>query len=593
MHLAARRTVRTTGLRRALLLLALVAIFFASARLTANLTWTIGGPPLVGRLPDRSPGAPAQPASCLHDPSHLPSPPPGPDGRPANYLHTCGNRLYDSHGRPVKITGLNWSGMETSDFAPDGLGNRNWQALLDQIAALGYNTIRVPFSDETLAPGSQLTNVNFTLNPDLEGLTGLQMLDRLVAGARARGLKVILDRHQPTANGPTELWYDDQVSQAQWIADWQMLAARYRGDDTVIGVDLANEPHGPATWGTGDPATDWRLAAERAGNAVLAENPYLLIFVEGIGTYQGDRFWWGGNLEGAGPYPVRLQVPNRLVYSPHDYGPQISDQPWFHSPSFPRNLPSAWDQHWGYLAEQQVAPVVLGEFGGWSFGTDAEGQWQRTLLAYLRAHDLGFLVWQLGSSWDTGGILEPDWRTADPEKRQAYRPLLAAPLATGPTGVFGRAPTRFQVLLRPDAGGPSASDVHFSFRIYNDGPDPVPLSDLELRYYFQGGPALVLPTVSVAAGALAGASPRAAIVPTTRGGQGYEVRVDFAPGSGTIAHYRETGTVDVQFSRPGAAAVPVPLDYSAIGTASGPTTFQPWTRVTLYDRGKLAWGRAP
>ena len=40
----------------------------------------------------------------------------------------------------------------------------------------------------------------------------------------------------------------------------------------VIGADLHNEPHSPACWGCGDPNTDWRLAAERAGNAILSVN---------------------------------------------------------------------------------------------------------------------------------------------------------------------------------------------------------------------------------------------------------------------------------------------------------------------------------
>jgi len=60
----------------------------------------------------------------------------------------------------------------------------------------------------------------------------------------------------------------------------------------VIGADLHNEPHGPATWGSGDVATDWRLAAERAGNAILKVNPDWLIIVQGVQEYQGDTYWW-------------------------------------------------------------------------------------------------------------------------------------------------------------------------------------------------------------------------------------------------------------------------------------------------------------
>ena len=81
---------------------------------------------------------------------------------------------------------------------------------------------------------------------------------------------------------------------------WGVLAKRYAKMPQVIGADLKNEPHGSATWGTGGP-TDWKRAAQRAGNAVLAHNPHLLIIVEGIeAPISGGSsiVTGGGNLEG-------------------------------------------------------------------------------------------------------------------------------------------------------------------------------------------------------------------------------------------------------------------------------------------------------
>ncbi|MFM9469909.1 cellulase family glycosylhydrolase, partial [Streptomyces scabiei] len=85
-------------------------------------------------------------------------------------------------------------------------------------------------------------------------------------------------------------------------------------------ADLHNEPHGPACWGCGDASRDWQAAATRAGNAVLAANPHLLIIIEGV-ERQGDggTTWWGGGLKDAGSKPVVLNTPGRVVYSPHDY----------------------------------------------------------------------------------------------------------------------------------------------------------------------------------------------------------------------------------------------------------------------------------
>ncbi|MBJ8192122.1 cellulase family glycosylhydrolase, partial [Bacillus cereus] len=117
----------------------------------------------------------------------------------------------------------------------------------------------------------------------------------------------------------------------------------------------------------GNASTDWRLAAQRAGNAILSVNPNWLILVEGVDhNVQGNnsQYWWGGNLTGVANYPVVLDVPNRVVYSPHDYGPGVSSQPWFNDPAFPSNLPAIWDQTWGYISKQTIAPVRVGEFGG-------------------------------------------------------------------------------------------------------------------------------------------------------------------------------------------------------------------------------------
>ncbi len=154
--------------------------------------------------------------------------------------------------------------------------------MLNQIARTGFNTIRLSFSNQLFDPASKPQGINYQLNPDLKGLSGLTLMDRIVQGAGKIGLKIILDRHDPTADQRPPLWYNDQAPQTRWVQDWVMLAQRYRGDETIIGADLANEPHWPATWGGGNPSTDWRLAAQRAGNAILAVNPDWLIFVEGI-----------------------------------------------------------------------------------------------------------------------------------------------------------------------------------------------------------------------------------------------------------------------------------------------------------------------
>ncbi|MBV8806286.1 MAG: glycoside hydrolase family 5 protein, partial [Sinobacteraceae bacterium] len=369
--------------------------------------------PLGSGSPDQ-PGA-AAPTPDPAEPSATPAAVSA--AAPSGVLSTDGGDIVDAQGRVVHITGVNWFGLETGTFAPHGLWTRGLDDMLDQIVQAGFNTIRLPFSDQLFDPSSVPNGIDFRRNPDLQGLSGLEIMDQVITRAGERGLKVILDRHRPDASAQSPLWYTERVSEQQWIDNWVMLASRYRDNPTVIGADLHNEPHGPATWGDDNPLTDWRAAAERAGNAVLQANPDWLIIVEGIEHQNNDWYWWGGNLALAGQLPVQLSVPNKLVYEAHDYGPGVSGQSWFQTPDFPFDLPNVWYSHWAYLKLTNTAPVLIGEFGGRSMGDDTEGVWQRSLINFLQVNGFDYTYWSWNpNSGDTGGLLEDDWTTLNESK---------------------------------------------------------------------------------------------------------------------------------------------------------------------------------
>jgi len=347
------------------------------------------------------------------------------------YWHTSGNQILDSNNQPVRIAGVNWYGFETPDRIIHGLWAQDYKVILNTIKSNGYNVIRIPYSSEMVETNPKPTNFSVfntgPINTDLQGLTALQILDKIVSFAGSIGLRVILDHHRSEAGSSAEgngLWFTSTFSDSAWINDWVALTNRYLNNTTVIGMDLHNEPHnatsGGACWGCGSTTNDWRLAAQRAGNAVLAVNPHLLIFVEGTDCFNGDCNWWGGNLEGARRFPVRLSRPDKLVYSAHDYGPGVYQQSWFQvsKPSvLTHTLPAIWQKHWAYLQKDGIAPVLLGEFGGRSVGQDREGIWQNTLLGFLNANDIGYTYWAWNAdSGDTGGILRDDWSTLNQSK---------------------------------------------------------------------------------------------------------------------------------------------------------------------------------
>jgi endoglucanase len=386
-------------------------------------------------------------------------------GTGTGYLHTSGNKIVDSTGATVRLTGINWFGMETDNKTFHGLwANRTWQSHLDQMAQLGYNTIRVPFSNDALKSGAQATSINTASNPDLIGLSPLEILDKVINYAGTKGMRIILDRHRPTAAGQSALWYTAAVSEATMISDWQLLARRYAGNTTVIGADLHNEPHADGTdpngtgagWGTGNTANDWRLAAERVGNAILSVQPNWLIFVEGVSCPSGGNAnawdnipdepcgWWGGNLSKARDFGVRLNVANRLVYSPHEYAISVFHQTWFDDPSYPTNMPGIWDSFWGYIYKENIAPLMIGEFGS-TLQDPKDRTWLTNLMAYMGTgvNGMSFTYWSWNpNSGDTGGILNDDWTTVNQTKQSILQPYLIAPVGGGSTG-------------GPTSGGPS------------------------------------------------------------------------------------------------------------------------------------------
>ena len=390
------------------------------------------------------------------------------------YWHTSGNKILDSSGTEVRIAGINWYGAETPDYLVHGLWAQDYHTVLNTIKSLGYNVIRIPFSNQMVesnpVPTNYSTYVNGPVNQALVGQTALADLDTIVAYAGSIGLRVILDNHRSEAGETNEangLWYTSAYPQANWIADWQTMATRYsaskftfNGNPTVIGMDLRNEPHlsgSGATTGscwTGDTATNgcptslttqnWPVAAEAAGNAILAINPKLLIFVEGNDCYSGVCGWQGGNLIGVASNPVTLSVANQLVYSAHDYGPNLYQQAWFNSSTTTTSLDAVWNKYWGYISANGTAPVWLGEFGTDNTSSDIEstaagsqGQWFESLVGYLQNNQaINWTYWALNGE-DSYGLLDGSYDATPPSSlKQSLLASIQFPLGGTPSPSF-------------------------------------------------------------------------------------------------------------------------------------------------------------
>ncbi len=380
-------------------------------------------------------------------------------------LSTRQARIVDAKGKTVLLRGVNWFGMETEAHAPHGLWKRDYQEMLSQIKDLGYNAIRLPYSVEAMR-STTVNAIDYTIgsNKQLEEKTPLEIMDAVIQEAQRKGLWIILDSHRLSDKRIPELWYGDGFTEADWIDTWKMLAQRYKNQTNIIGADLKNEPHGKASWGTNDLATDWRLAAERAGNAILSINPDWLIIVEGVErNVPGQKLihhWQGGNLEGVRRYPVRLSRRNKLVYSPHEYGPGVFNMPYFSEKSFPNNMNQRWETGFFYIHRQKIAPIWIGEFGGRQVDTKSiEGVWQNKLVKFIRDNNLSFAYWSWNpNSSDTGGILLDDWQSVDAPKQVLLSQILPVKFTPPPLVIANTGQSKPSQPLQRDNSNPLASN---------------------------------------------------------------------------------------------------------------------------------------
>jgi aryl-phospho-beta-D-glucosidase BglC (GH1 family) len=331
--------------------------------------------------------------------------------------------------------------METTSYVPDGLDLRSHWQIMQEIKLLGFNSIRVTISDQMIRENKRIRIKlkNVTHDPGFAGLHPLDVLDRLIYAAKDTHLLVILDNHGSRASStktsniePTWNFYGEQ----SWTDDWRTLATRYLRNPTVTGFDLRNEPHTDwsgrtwslntyleqgATWGPypnrrhpdkrWKPASDWAEAATECGNAVLAVNPHLLIFVEGVQLYP-DRtqaggvftYWWGSILTGLKVDPIVFKVPNQLVYAPHEWGPRRAKFYWFTWNTNYQMIVKVMNENWAFVLHTRNPvlrhPVWLGEFNTCNYalscvqplksqrwhGRGSQGQWFQIFLQFMRAN---------------------------------------------------------------------------------------------------------------------------------------------------------------------------------------------------------------
>ncbi len=315
-----------------------------------------------------------------------------------------------------------------------------------------------------------MIKINEWENPELtvEGVVGgtpmysFDIWNKAVEWCRENGMKIMIDIHSATtasSGHQVPLWYDNNFSTDDWLEALEWFADYYKDDDTIIAIDLKNEPHGKndgqgmAIWDDSTAENNWKYAAERGAAAVLGKNPNLLVVVEGIEVYpkfeEGGTWnsppidysrypysdfhgaWWGANFRGAREYPVDLgEHQSQLVYSPHDYGPLVYAQTWFEKDFTTQTLlDDYWYDTWAYLIEEKISPLLMGEWGGFideqHDPTGNNKKWMQLLRDYMIDKHIHHTFWCFNeNSGDTGGLVYDNFGKWDEEKYEFVKPSL-------------------------------------------------------------------------------------------------------------------------------------------------------------------------
>jgi aryl-phospho-beta-D-glucosidase BglC (GH1 family) len=383
-----------------------------------------------------------------------------------DWLHCVGNQIYDEEGNPVYLTGVNWFGFNCNEAVVHGLWSMDFDVKMKEIADRGFNLLRIPISSELILQWKAGEKVKVCITsynqPELQDENGKDLdsrgcFDVLLKYCKMNGIKVMMDCHSLDTNNSGHnypVWYGVEaanlgktLTEDDWIEAWTWFVDQYKDDDTVVAIDLKNEPHGKysdadnlrAKWDGSDDQENWQRAASRCGKAILDINPNLLIMVEGIEqtprpgyTYESGTqspnatekekkyypSWWGGNLRGAKDYPVDLgKYQSQLVYSPHDYGPAVYNQSWFQKDFTEQTLlDDYWYDTWYYLQDQNISPLLIGEWGGFMDGKENQ-KWLELIAAFIEKNKINHTFWCLNpNSGDTGGLLDATFQNWDEEK---------------------------------------------------------------------------------------------------------------------------------------------------------------------------------
>jgi endoglucanase len=318
------------------------------------------------------------------------------------WIGVRGNTLIDGKGRPVRLLGVNRSGLEYRCSNEEGFfEGPSDTASIEAMKSWRINSVRVPLNESCwLGLGG--------IPAQYSGSAYRAAVRGYVERLEAAGLYVILDLHW-AAPGQNRAGGLIAMPDAEHALDfWRSVATEYRDDRSVI-FDLFNEPHPGVTWEC------WESGCENEdeffGRYPVVGMTQLVQAVRETGASQPlilSGIAWAQNVRGWLAH-VPSDPEHALIAANHTYGATNGITPCL------RRCKRAIERI------HRTYPVVTAEFGQMNCRhgyTDAYMRWaDRQHISYLA------WAWNSGPGWDCteGPSLITDYAGTPTEYGIGYR----------------------------------------------------------------------------------------------------------------------------------------------------------------------------
>lgn len=315
-------------------------------------------------------------------------------------------------GSNAKIYGVNYYRPNTG-WAPQlwvRYDKSSVESDFKKIHSLGLNTVRV-----------FLTYKSFFWGGSKLDLSGLKKLDHMIDTAKKNDIRLILVGLEAWEGVPAwakgDRFRDDAIIYKTKLY-WAQLSARYRGEQTILSFELANEPNIP--WPNIDVLDDWKSAYDDLMKVQLSREDIAAFWVDALSksikNIDPDRLVTIGLIQTS--IPVGLGRPSHYsAFNPKRIGQALdfyqihlypNEGGWYNYESRNGKL-----RNLAYLRGivEKISglgkPVVVGEFGWYGGGKvriktgaylpyakeNAQANWNRSLICVTEGLVSGWLNW--------------------------------------------------------------------------------------------------------------------------------------------------------------------------------------------------------